>query len=348
MGQLELRQYGGDLAKVNLNLYPVPPNITNVKVFKGDRQAIIIGERLEQIQAIRINGKRALAKNPDSATSQPVAATQSNNMNPSPAINEEKVFVFENSGQWQDSNRFSLELELDGQRMIESSSSFGVSASRPVFAANQAREIEGFIVDKSADVLKDLPIFSMETDKIGVNIENALTDYNLKIENLTVETRIENTESNPFQENHISFEVFDWHSMRLNIQLTEQAKKMLGGRRIQFRIRDSKRGDSDWYSIKQTFVRMPQISSFSCPPQSDKECQLSGKGISYIQQISTDNGTTWFPQEPTGLVSKPGLNGLETVLIPNTGGKSKALKIKLRDFPNPDGLPISSFMLVNR
>jgi hypothetical protein len=125
-----------------------------------------------------------------------------------------------------------------------------VSASRPIFATNQEKEIEGFIVNKSADVVKNLPIFPMETDKIGVNIQNALTDYNFTIENLTVETRIENTETNPFQENHISFEVFDWHSMRLNIQLTEQAKKMLGGRRLQFRVRDSKRGDSDWYSIK--------------------------------------------------------------------------------------------------
>jgi hypothetical protein len=93
---------------------------------------------------------------------------------------------------------------------------------------------------------------------------------------------------------------------------------------------------------------MPQISSFSCPPQSDKECQLTGKGISYIQQISTDNGTTWFPQEPTGLISKPTSNGLETVFIPNIGGKSKAVKIKLRDFPKPEGLPISAFMLGNR
>jgi hypothetical protein len=317
-GELELRQYGGELAKLNLNLYPVLPNVTDVKVSKGDNQVKLIGERLEQIQAVRVNGKRAVVKT--SATT-----------------DREKIFTFENAGQWQDSSSFSLEIELSDQRLIKSSNSFGVSASRPVFAANEAKEIEGFVVNKSAERVKNLAVFPMEIDKVGVNIQNALTDYDFKIENLTIETRIENTETNPFQENHISFEVLDWRSMRLGIQLTEQSKKFLGGRRIQLRILDSKRGDSDWYSIKQTFVRMPNITALKC---SVKECELIGKGISYIQQISLDEGKTWYPNEPTGLVAKSIENELEMAVIPNVSG-NKSIKIKLRDFPTADGIPIS-------
>lgn len=322
MGQLELRQYGGESVSLNLNLYPLPPSVTDVKVSKGDTQVKIIGERLEQIQAVRVNGKRATSKISGSYLTD----------------DHEKTFVFENAGQWQDSNSFSLEIELSDQRIIKSPNLFGVSAARPVFVANEVKEIEGFIVNKSISSNKNnLPVFQMDSDKVGVNIQNALTDYDFKVENLTIETRIENTEANPFQENHIDFEVLDWRSMRLNITLTEQSKKMLGGRRIQFRIRDSKRGDSDWYSIKQTFVRMPQITVLKC---SAKDCEVIGKGISYIQQISLDDGKTWYPNEPTGLVAKSIGFELEMAVVQNVSG-SKSIKIKLRDFPTSEGISIS-------
>lgn len=326
-GQLELRQYGGELTNLNLNLYPLPPNVADVKVSKGDNQVKLIGERLEQIQAVSINGKRAVVKNSESPSNNPNSPTE-----------REKIFVFEYPSSWQDSNSFSLEIELSDQRIVKSPNVFGVSAARPVFAANEVKEIEGFIVNKPTNGVKNnLPVFPLETDKVGINIQNALTDYDFKIENLTIETRIEKTDLNPFQENDISYEVLDWRSMRLNISLSEQAKKFLGGRRIQFRILDSKRGDSDWYSIKQTFVRMPQITTLKC---SNKECEVIGKGISYIQQISLDDGKTWFPNEPTGLVAKSIENELEMATIPNTAG-SKSIKIKLRDFPTSDGIPIS-------
>ncbi|NJM52195.1 MAG: hypothetical protein HC846_01665 [Blastocatellia bacterium] len=325
-GQLELRQYGGELNSLNLNIYPVLPNVTDVKVSKGDSQVKLIGERLEQIQAVRVNGKRATAN---------VAI-----MNP---VDREKTFVFENAMQWQDSNSFSLEIELSEQRIIKVSTQFGVSAARPVFAANNSKEIEGFLISKSVNEVKNnLPVFSTDTEKIGVNIQNSLTDYDFKIENLTIETRIENTEVNPFQENDISYEVLDWRSMRLSIRLSEQSKKFLGGRRIQFRILDNKRGNSDWYSIKQTFVRMPQITSLKC---STKECEIIGRGISYIQQISLDDGKTWFSNESTGLVAKAIENDLEKVVVQNVSESKKVIKIKLRDFPNGEAIPIS---LTNR
>src|SRR5205085_12654068 len=60
-GQLELRQYGGEAANVNLNLYPLLPNVTDLKIAKGDNRVVISGERLEQLRAVKINGKRAIA-----------------------------------------------------------------------------------------------------------------------------------------------------------------------------------------------------------------------------------------------------------------------------------------------
>ena len=357
-GQLELRQYGGELVNLSLELYPLLPTISNVKVAKGDTQATIIGERLEQVQAIRINGRRAIFKggaNGDFKGGLPTATTATTTPNQtdmyrSPTVLSEKTFVFEDSSQWQDSNSLSLDLELNNQRIIKHSTLFAVSSARPVIVASADKEIEAFVVNyqnnnaRFSNNFADLPIFPIETSAIGINLQNALTDYDFKIENLQIETRIENAQVNPFNEANISFEVLDWRSIRLNIQLSDQAKKMLGGRRIQFRIKDSKRGDSDWYSIKQTFVRIPQITSLKCLPNQTKQCELIGTGINYIQQISLDNGKTWFPEQPTGLVSNPSTNELESVLIPNSSGNTRSVKIRLRDFSKAQDLPLSSFM----
>lgn len=360
-GQLELRQYGGDSINLNLNLYPLLPNILNVKVAKGDTQATIIGERIEQVQAIRINGSRAVFKgegggnymtNPPSTTTSSPLSNQAN-MYMSPTVLQERTFVFEDTSQWQDSNNITLELELDDQRIIRHPTLFAVSSARPVILA-QAKEVEGFVINTQNNGIKlpnsfdNLPVFPIEAAKIGVNIQNALTDFDFKIENLRIEARIENTQINPFELSDVNFEVLDWKSIRLNIHLNEQTKKILGGRRIQFRLCDKQRGNSDWYSIKQTFVRMPQNLSLKCPLDLTKQCELTGKGINYIQQVSADNGKTWFPQDPFGLVSKSTSEGLETASIPNFSGNKKLLKVKLRDFPKIENLTISDFLSFTR
>ena len=69
-------------------------------------------------------------------------------------------------------------------------------------APHETKEIEGFVINQSTtsnakngletsliklpDTFGNLPIFPLETTKIGVNIQNALTDYDFKIENLRI------------------------------------------------------------------------------------------------------------------------------------------------------------------
>lgn len=337
-GQLELRHLGGDQTNLNLKILPQPPIITNVRVAKGDSEVVISGERLEQIQAIQMNGKRAVLKN---------STANENTAVHSAALTQlrEKVFVFEGENQWQEANNFSLELELADKIIIRQPTLFAVSPSRPLIVVNENKEIEGFIVNKTkiensknklSDRITNLPIFSIEPSTIGVNIQNALTDFDFKVENLRIETRIENTPINPISPPDIEFEVLDWRSMKLNIHLSEQTRKILGGRRIQFRIIDVRRGSSDWFTIKQTFVRMPQINSLKCL---NKECEIIGKGISYIQQISLDDGKTWFPKDPIGLNADSIGNDLERAKIPISIG-NKSMIIKLRDFPTLEGIPV--------
>jgi hypothetical protein len=78
----------------------------------------------------------------------------------------------------------------------------------------------------------------------------------------------------------------------------------------------------------------------------NNQCEIKGEGIDYIQQVSVDGGTSWFPQEATGLIVKPTANGQKTAMIPLLANK-KMLQIKLRDFPKTEGLPVQEFIFSN-
>jgi hypothetical protein len=177
-----------------------------------------------------------------------------------------------------------------------------------------------------------------------------LTDYDFKIENIQVETRIENSQINQMQLPSTRFEVLDWKNMQITFELNEQLQRLLGGRRLQFRIRDKQRGDSDWYTIGKTFARLPLNISVKCPNQTNSKCEMKGEGIEYISQVSIDGGKSWYPEAAGAtLTVSPTADGSKAVLIPKYSNKN-LLQIRLRDFPMMDGLPVVdySFSSANR
>jgi hypothetical protein len=114
----------------------------------------------------------------------------------------------------------------------------------------------------------------------------------------------------------------------------------------QFRIRDKERGHADWYSIKETFVRVPEISSITCTQEMNGFCEMKGSSIDYISQVSVDGGQSWSPQAPTTLQVQPTQDGQKLVMIPILQNK-KLLMVKLRDFPKGEGLFIGNFSFFN-
>ncbi|HRH41212.1 MAG TPA: hypothetical protein PKY82_06165, partial [Pyrinomonadaceae bacterium] len=421
-GEIELRTYGGEAQKLPLKLYPLPPNITGLKMNKGDREGIISGDRLEQITSLKINGRRATVVSSQNSASFPSGQSSygsgntvnsANSVN-SPTVNfvpnlstgnpKERVFVFEDANARITENTAVLELGLEDNRTFEVKQTFPVALSRPLIVANENREIEGTVMDNgqlkmenaSPKVLSiiqtrkknngetgapktkspqlsivNYPLsikdtFPVETKEISLNVQNALTDYDFRVENLSLETRLEKSSSsgnnngygnpnfNPnFNNNGInvplptaSFEILDWKNLRITIQISEQLQKLLGGRRLQFRIRDKERGDSDWYSIKQTFVRVPQITSINCTTEMNGMCELKGASIDYISQVSIDGGQSWYPQNPTTLQVQPTQDGQKLVMIPLLTNK-KLLMVKLRDFPKGEGVFINGFSFSN-
>lgn len=406
-GEIELRTFGGESAKLNLKLYPSPPIINYLQIGKGDREALISGERLEQIQSVTINGRRAYVVGSqglqDSQSYQGQPSSVSSNSENSPAPGSyisglqasgpgERIIVFADANAKLTENTATLELALEDNRTIQIKQAFPVAPSRPKIVANENREIEGTAIDtgkeeitaagkskigiysgkrrtgiKSKAQLLPLsipdhqlstnPTFSIETGKISLNVRNYLTDFDFRIENLSIETRLEPGSNNnsstfnsiPSGENpgpKIEFEVLDWKNIRLTFELNGQLQKMLGGRRLQFRIRDKERGDSDWYSIKQTFVRIPEIKSISCTAEMNGMCEMKGAGIDYISQISIDGGQNWFPAEPATLQTQPAPDGQRSAIIPFLQNK-EFLRIRLRDFPKGEGLFVDGFNFSN-
>ena len=346
-GQLELKVFGGETQTIQLRLYPLPPNITDFKIAKGDNQALISGERLEQLQWVRINGKRAIAAG--------------NNPGGNPNNPNQRTFVFEEPNARHTAGTVSLELGLEDNRVFSYPQTFTAGAARPTIDANEAGEIEGVflengtgkgeLINKNSNKefpfdLSKYPVVSIGAQEMSIAVRNKLTDYDFKGENLSIETRIEKSQPGSVESPKVAFEVLDANTLRLNFTFSEQSQKFIGGRRLQFRIRDRERGDSDWYAIKQTFVRIPGIQSVKCTNEMNGQCELKGEGIDYIQQVSIDGGQTWYPQEASGLMAQPTADGQKMAMIPLLINK-KLLQIKLRDFPKTEGLTVTDFSFVN-
>jgi hypothetical protein len=379
---LELRQYGGEVAGLSLNLYPLPPDVKNVKISKGDTQAVIVGERLEQLRAVKINGKRAVIQG--SGINLPAGAqnignggftSQSGgftNQIPSsmpitssfnPSVPGERIVVFEDPNERHLANTVSLELELEDNRNYQYPKTFNVSLARPAIVANEVKEIDAVAIDNTAVAngkaapaggnktnlqfaLSKLPIFPINASEISINVRNALTDYDFNPENISIETRIEKSQINASELPKATFEVLNWMSMRVSFLLNEQTQKFLGGKRLQFRIRDKVRGDSDWYTLRKTFARVPEAISVKCSKEMNGNCEMKGDGIDYVKQVSVDGGMTWYPQGGGMLIAQPTADGQRAAMIPHYSNK-KLLQIRLIDFPSAEGLTVNDYNFIN-
>jgi len=405
-GEIELRTYGGEVQKLPLKLYALPPVVTNLKISQGDREGIISGDRLEQVQAVKINDRIARVISLQSLQSAPGNGNQPNSATPQLPVNlvnyvpnlqtsnpNEWVIVFEENNTRLTENTANLELILEDNRTFRVKQTFPVAPSRPSIVANENREIEGMAIDNGKLIMGNtapkskssnqtrginnskaitpgtkspqlstinypLSTFLIDTSEITLSVQNAVSDYDFKIENLSVEMRLEKDSKNvnPNKSSgspqnssggEISlpkpeFEILDGKNLRITFKITEQIRKLLGGRRLQFRIRDRERGDSDWYSIKQTFVRVPKIDSITCTNEMNGMCEMKGSTIDYISQVSIDGGQSWFPKDPATLQVQPTKDGNKLAMIPLLTDK-KLLLIKLRDFPKGEGIGVDDF-----
>jgi len=322
-GTLEIRGYGSDQPQnVQINLHPRVPEITKLQIHKGDKKVFVEGLRIDQIKTLLINGKIAQPRN-------------SQNQIPQQQPNQKKEFVFQNPGDLILAKDVSVEMKLQGGRTYKYPKRFPVLLARPTIEANDKNEIEAIILDKRDKKptrfdLTKYPIARIDTPKMTLSVKTTLTDYSFKTENISIETRIENGQVGQDVLPFASKEVLDLSNLRISFTFNQQNQQYLAGRRLQFRVKDRIRGNSDWYTIKQTFVRIPQIQSVSC---SKGECKIIGKGLDYIGQFSTDGGNIFQPP----LQAQPTSDGKSFILLQGVKDK-KLLRIKLRDFPNMEGL----------
>ena len=319
---IELWGYGSRRPQnLSLNLFPKAPEIKKLIAHRGDSKVTIEGDRIGQITGLRINGKQA-------RPSQLSGNNRRQNGNG-------RVFVFQNSRDRVLSNKVSLEMQLGANRKHKSQTRFEVKPARPAIQADKKREVEAVIIgDKKTGKfdLSSYPVAPADIEKMSISVKTTLADYSFRAEDIQIETKIENGQVRQNTLPKTNLEVLDSLHLKIDLQFNPRFKKFLAGRRLQFRIKDRQRGDSDWYSIKQTFVRIPKIESIICRGQ---ECKITGTGLDYIGQVSTDGGNVWQPP----LQVQPTPNGKSFMSI--QGVKMRNLiRIKLRDFPSTEGLRI--------
>jgi len=182
----------------------------------------------------------------------------------------------------------------------------------------------------------DPAISAADSAEVSVSVQNALTDYDFKVENLSIESRIEKSSLNPNQLPETNFEVLDWKNLRIRFGLNEPLQRLLNGRRLQFRIVDKERGASDWYTVNKTFVRLPKINSLKCLAGN---CEIKGEGLDYLSQVSLDGGLTWYPKLPETLKVEITASGQNVARIPAVGTQNQ-LRIRLRDYYLVEGLMV--------
>ena len=322
-GTIELRAYGNQQPQTEqVKLFAKPPEITKLYAHRGDNKVAIEGERIEQIKMLNIDGKTAQFV-PDP------------NGQHNPSGSAKKVFIFQNPSNKILTNRVAIEMVLEAARLHKAPRRFPVLPARPNIKANDKKEIEAIVFPDENPTGFDLsayPVVPVDTNKMTVAVKSTLADYSFKRENISIETRIENGQVEQQALPQATFEVLDTFNLRIGFQFSKQNQQFLAGRRLQFRIKDRQRGDSNWYSIKQTFVRIPRIDSIICRGQ---ECKITGTGLDYIGKVSTDGGNVWQP--PLQVQPTPDRKSFMSIL----GVKDKKLlRIKLRDFANTEGLPI--------
>jgi len=322
-GNLEIRGYGSNQPQsFQITLHPRAPEITKLRVHKGDNKVFLEGVRIEQIKILMINGKPALP---------------SQNQVPSQQPNAVREFIFQDSNEKILTKDVSVEMELNGGRQYKYPKKFQVLPARPTIETGANKEIEAIIIgngnkNRVQFDLSKYPVAGIDTKQMTIVLKTSLTDYSFKTENILIETRIENGQINQNDLPIPSREVLDPSNLRIGFTLSDQHRQYLAGRRLQFRIKDRFRGESDWYTIKQTFVRVPKIESITCQKG---QCKIIGTGLDYIGQFSTDGGTVFQP--PVQVQPTP--DGKSFMMLQGVKDK-KLLRIKLRDFPNMEGLVI--------
>lgn len=329
-GTMEFREYGNEQQPQNIqvNLYNLAPEITKLAVHRGDNKVTIEGSRIEQITMLNIDGKIA---QPEENQGNGDSGQQQQQIN-------SRTFIFQNPSDLILSNTVSLEMQLEGGRSYKYPKSFPVLPAKPAIETDEQKQIEAVTFSNaktdgsSSFDLKTYPVIPVDTENMTVTVKTTLADYIFKAENINIETHIENGQVGQEVLPQTNFEVLDTLTLRINFAFNNQYQQFLAGRRLQFRIKDRVRGVSDWVTIKQTFVRIPQIESVNCVKE---ECRVIGSGLDYIGQVSADGGSIWQPPPPL----QPTSDGKSSMTIPAVKDK-KLLRIKLRDFPNTEGLPL--------
>ncbi|MFY9530339.1 MAG: hypothetical protein WAR24_15620 [Candidatus Acidiferrales bacterium] len=311
--KIMVKQFGLPAAdELSLLAYSEAAHLDNFAINAGDRQGVLKGTRLDEVDSFELNGIRFVPAKLSRANQEDELRLSTQNAAPAATLQPEQTLVAHVA--LKDGRVLDLQTTVEPPRPKVTLLSKNVQAGPTSSALRFANQDELPQGGRISFFLKaEIP------DKFPVSekIEVATTDE-------TYHALLSVAEGSLIlQDSQNMLAVFD--------PLKSFGASAFGP--LRFRAVGADGGKGDWQPLAN-LVRVPSLKEVRCPDSPDKQCRLSGTNLFLIDSVASDSQFTHMVPVPIGYMDL-------TLSVPRPNGT--LLYVKLRDDPStvtPTVLPV--------
>lgn len=302
--KVKVKQFGtADPEEFRLVAYSEAAHLDNFAINMGDRQGVLTGTRLDEVQKLKLGGIEFVPgklSRADQKDELPLLA--SNSAMPLAAPPDQKLVAYVSL---KDGRVLNLQTTIEPARpkvdLIGKSIQTGASGSAIHFASQDQLPQDGRM---SFFVKTEIPDKFPRTEKIEVANEDESFSTLLSVSDGNI----------VLQDSQTVLGIVD--------PLKNFGPSAFGALRFRAISEDGAKGD--WQPLAD-LVRVPSLKEIRCPDSPDKPCKLSGTNLFLIDSVASDSQFTHTTPVPLGFADS-------TLTVPRPNGT--LLYIKLRDDPS--------------
>ncbi len=302
--KVKVKQFGiADPEELQLVAYSEAAHLDNFAINTGDRQGVLTGTRLDEVQKLKLGGMEFVPgrlSRADQKDELPLLA--SNSDMPLAAPPDQKLVAYVSL---KDGRVLNLQTTVEPARpkvdLIGKSIQTGASGSAIRFASQDQLPQDGRM---SFFVKTEIPDKFPRTEKIEVADEDESFSTLLSVSDGNI----------VLQDSQTVLGIVD--------PLKNFGPSAFGALRFRAVSEDGAKGD--WRPLAD-LVRVPSLKEIRCPDSPDKPCKLSGTNLFLIDSVASDSQFTHTTPVPLGFADS-------SLTVPRPNGT--LLYIKLRDDPS--------------
>jgi hypothetical protein len=301
--KLKLKQFGlSQPDEVALRAYSEAAHLDNFKINAGDRQGVLRGTRLDEVDRFELNGVHFVPAKLTRANEKDELHLAASDANPPALPPNEHVVAHVGL---KDGRVLDLPTTIDAPRpkmsLVSKSIQTGSTQSGINLGSPEELPLDGQI---SFLVKTEVPVKLTRTEKIEIATADEAFTGTLSVADGSLVLRDSET-------------LFGVLNPRKAF-----GPSAFGALRFRPVAADGTKGD--WQSLA-TLVRVPALKEIRCPESADKPCELSGSNLFLIDSVASDQQFTHTAPVPIGFIDS-------TLNVPHPS--DTGLYIKLRDDPS--------------